>query len=331
MDILGIFIDAIRSALGVNGAVFALAAVGLNVHFGYTGLLNFGHIAFLLVGGYGTAIVVDAGGPLLLGILVGMIAAALLALLIGIPTLRLRTDYLAIVTIAIGEILRLLFRSSFLQPVTKGVFGIQGFAKGFYEANPFADGNGINLFGRSLFTANATWVILITWTLVGLTTLIVWALMRSPWGRTIKSIREDEDAARSLGKNVFSFKMQALVLGGVIGSLAGVMRALDQQAVNPDSFVPLLTFFFYALLILGGAGTTMGPIVGSIIFWLLISGSEAILLEVVKAGWVSDSVLSSQDISAIRFILVGVFLVVLMTYRPQGIFGSREEMLLDAR
>jgi neutral amino acid transport system permease protein len=329
MDILGILIDALRSAIGVNGAVFALAAVGLNVHFGYTGLLNFGHVAFLLVGGYGAAIVVDAGGHLLLGVFAGMVAAAILALLLGIPTLRLRTDYLAIVTIAMGEILRLVVRSTAAQPLTKGVFGIQGFAGGFYETNPFD--SGIDLFGRSLFTANATWVILITWTLVIVTTLLVWALMRSPWGRTIKSIREDEDAARSLGKNVFSFKMQALVLGGVIGSLAGVMRALDQQSVNPDSFVPLTTFFFYALLILGGAGTTLGPIIGSMIFWFLLAGSESFLLGAVKANWISESLLSSQDISAVRFILVGLTLVLLMTFRPQGIFGSREEMLLDAR
>ncbi len=329
MDVAAVLTDALRSAIGVNGAVFALAAVGLNLQFGYTGLLNFGHVAFLLLGGYGVAIAVDAGGSLLLGVTLGVVSAIVLALALGIPTLRLRTDYLAIVTIAIAEILRLLFRSRLADPVTNSVRGIQGFATDFYAANPFS--GGVTFFGNSLFTANATWVIVVTWGLAILSTLFVWQLTRSPWGRVLRSIREDEDAARSLGKNVFAYKLQALTIGGAIAALAGVMRALSQQSVNPDSFLPIFTFFTYAALILGGPGTTLGPIVGAILFWFVLSGVETVLLEGTRQGWIPEWLLSSSDLPAVRFTLVGLALMLLMTYRPQGIFGSREEMILDAR
>ncbi len=330
MDFGVVLVDALRSAIGVNGAVFALAAVGLNLHFGYTGLLNFGHVAFVMMGAYGVAITVTLLHlPLLLGFFFGLVAAAVLALLLGIPTLRLRTDYLAIVTIAIAEILRLLFRSSFMQPITNSVFGIQRFADGFYATNPFS--TSFSIFGNSLFSANALWVVSITWTLVALTTLLIFGLTRSPWGRVLRSIREDEDAARSLGKNVFAYKMQVLVIGGCIGALAGSMRALSQQSVNPDSFLPILTFFVYAALILGGPGTIWGPIVGAITFWFLLSGVESFLLQGTRVGWIPEWLLSSTDLPAVRLSLVGLALILLMAFRPQGFFGSREEMILDAR
>ena len=140
-DIVRSFVDALRSALGTSAVMFALAGVGLNVMFGYTGLLNFGHVGSLLVGGYGTAITVNLGGPLWLGVLVGIAAAVVLGLVYGLPTLRLRADYLAIVTIAAAEILRLLVRSSALEPLTQGVFGIQKFADEFYALNPFPRGS----------------------------------------------------------------------------------------------------------------------------------------------------------------------------------------------
>lgn len=345
MDVGQILTDALRSAIGVNGAVFALAAIGLNLHFGYTGLLNFGHAAFLMMGAYGTAVVATTqntftiplgvadltvgAGPLWLAVLAGVLLAVILALAIGLPTLRLRADYLAIVTIAISEILRLAFRSGFAEPVTRGVFGVQKFAHGFYARNPFD--SGLDVFGRNLFTTNVLWVVVVTWSLVALTTLLVWALMRSPWGRVIRSIREDEDAARSLGKNVFGYKLQSLVIGGVIGGLAGTMRALSQQNVNPDAFLPVFTFFFYVVVILGGAGTVLGPVVGAVIFWFLIESLLGVLQAGTTQGWIPAWLLSTTDLFAMRFTLVGLGLVVLMAFRPQGIFGSREEMILDVR
>lgn len=322
-----ILIDAMRAAIGIPAAAYALSAIGLNLQFGYTGLLNFGHVAFMLVGAYGMAITVDLGGSLWLGIPIGVASAALLGLLLGFPTLRLRADYLAIVTIAAGEILRLVVRSSGAEPLTNGVFGIQAFADEFFDLNPIADGRyGI---GRFRFDERSLWVMVAAWVLVAVGTWVIWKLTRSPWGRVIKSIREDEDAARSLGKNVFWYKLQSLMIGGAFGALAGIVLAVDQQNVNADFFIPLLTFYAYTIVILGGPGTVFGPIIGSVLFWFLFEFLDEFLFDAVSAGWFGD-VVESTDVGAIRFAGVGVGLMLLMAFRPQGILGKREEVLLDA-
>ncbi len=328
MDIVKILLDSLRTAVGVPAAAYALAAVGLNVHFGYTGLLNFGQVAFMMVGAYGTAVTVHEGGPLWLGLLVGIGLAVLLGLLLGIPTLRLRADYLAIVTIATAEILRYVTRSNALEGLTGGVFGIQQFADPFYALNPIPAGRyGIGSFN---FSNRQLWVILVGWLAVAATLLLLTILLRSPWGRVLKAIREDEDAARSLGKNVFGYKIQSLVLGGVIGSFAGMLLAIDAQAVNPDTFVSILTFFAYTVLILGGPGRILAPVVGAVIFWFLLQFTDGLLRGALAAGWLGN-VLESNDAAAIRFALVGLGLILLMVLRPQGILGSREELLTDER
>ncbi len=329
MDLVAVLLDASRAALGVPAAAYALAAIGLNLHFGYTGLLNFGHIAFLLVGAYGTAITVDAGGPLWLGVAVGVLAAVVLGLVMGLPTLRLRADYLAIVTIALGEILRLLFRSRPMQPLTGGVRGMEGYADAFYAANPYTAGARYGV-GALTFSGNTLWVMTVGWGLVVLATLLLLLLVRSPWGRVLRSIREDEDAARSLGKNVFGYKLQSLVLGGVLGALAGIVLALDRQYVNPDFYLVVFTFFFYTIVILGGPGTLAGPIVGSVLFWFIIQGTESLLRQAINQGYLGG-LIDTTDLGAVRLILAGTALVLLMVFRPQGIFGNRRELLLDER
>jgi branched-chain amino acid transport system permease protein len=328
MDWGTILSNTLTAFIGVEAVVYALAAIGLNVHFGYTGLLNFGQVAFMMVGAYGTAITVKEGGPLWLGLLVGIGLAALLGLLLGIPTLRLRADYLAIVTIATAEILRYLTRSNALEGLTGGVFGIQRFADPFYALNPIPAGRyGIGSFN---FSHRQLWVILVGWLAVAATLLLLTALLRSPWGRVLKAIREDEDAARSLGKNVFGYKIQSLVLGGVIGSLAGMLLAIDTQAVNPDTFVSILTFFAYTVLILGGPGRILAPVVGAVIFWFLLQFTDGLLRGALAAGWLGNA-LEANDAAAVRFALVGLGLILLMVLRPQGILGSREELLTDER
>ena len=328
MDPVSILVEAGRAASGVPAAAYALSAVGLNLQFGYTGLLNFGHVGFMLVGAYGMAITVDQGGPLWLGFIVGLALAVLLGILIGIPTLRLRADYLAIVTIAMGEILRLLVRSRFAAPLTKGVFGIQRFADDFFELNPLPVGRyGV---GTLRFDQRTMWVVIVGWVLVVGVTLLVRRLVRSPWGRVIRAIREDEDAARSLGKNVFAYKMQSLMIGGSIGALAGMYLAIDQQNVTPDAYVPLLTFYAFTIVIMGGPGTLWGPVVGSILFWFLFEILDGLMTGAMAEGWFG-TLLESTDIGPIRFALFGIGLMWLMAYRPQGLFGSREESLIDGR
>ena len=328
MDWGRVFAEAIRAAIGVPAAAYALSAIGLNLQFGFTGLLNFGHVASMAVGAYGLAITVDLGGPMWLGLVAGILASLVLALLLGFPTLRLRADYLAIVTIAAGEILRLTVRSSFAQPLTGGVYGIQRFANPFFDLNPIPEGDYGG--GRYTFDERSVWVLLVGWLLVVLALLLVMRLTRSPWGRAIRAIREDEDAALSLGKNVFGYKLQSLMIGGALGAVAGMYLAIDQQNVVPDAYIPLLTFYAFTIVILGGPGSLVGPIFGSVIFWFFFEFFDSIMTTAVVEGWTGD-LLQTTDIGPIRFVVFGIGLMLLMIYRPQGIFGRREEMLIDAR
>jgi neutral amino acid transport system permease protein len=330
MNWADIFFDGVLAALGPVGAAYALSAIGLNLQFGYAGLLNFGHVAFMMAGAYGTAITVEAGGSLWLGIAVGIVAGAVLGLLLGIPTLRLRADYLAIVTISIGEIMRLVARSGFAEPLTGGVFGIQAFANEFFDLNPFSPGARYG-WGHFVFQGRALFVILVGWSLVIIGVLLTWKLIRSPWGRVIRAVREDEDAARSLGKNVFSYKLQALMLGGAFGAMAGALLAIEQQNVNPNSFEPKVTFFLYVIVIVGGAGTILGPVVGALVFQFLFFFFDSFMSSAQQQGWFNWAGFDATDAAQVKLVLVGVGLMALMAFRPQGLFGSKEEMLIGDR
>lgn len=327
MDIFGIFTASLESAIGPVAAIYALAAIGLNMHFGYTGLLNFGQVGFMLVGAYGVAISVSTFGlPLWVGFLGTLACSAVLALLLGVPTLRLRADYLAICTIAVAEVARLLYRAPFARDLTGGVYGRQGFGDGFMALNPFSDGLDL---GFMSFRSSELWVMVCAWAVVAVVSVLMWLLIHSPWGRVIKGIREDEEAVRSLGKNVFSFKMQSLVLGGVIGGLAGAMYALNQQTITPDHFMPEVTFYLWAMLLLGGAGRIMGPILGSVVMWFLLTLFNESLRMMESSGLLPF--IEGSDIGALRNGAVGVALVLLIVYRPQGIIGDRKEMLVNVK
>jgi branched-chain amino acid transport system permease protein len=328
VDFSVILRDFLRAFVGVEAVYFAVAAIGLNLHFGYTGLLNFGHIGFLMVSAYGLAITVTYFGlSMWIGLLVGMLAAVVLALALGLPTLRLRTDYLAIVTIVAAEILRFMFRSVVLRDITGGSFGLSQFARDFYAINPFPDGTyGIGLIA---FDERTTWILLVGWILAVVLALVLWRLTRSPWGRVLRAIREDEDAAASLGKNVFAYKMQSLVLGGVIGGIGGFITSINQQAVQPDLYSPPVTFFIFTALILGGAATVVGPIIGSMIFWALLAATNSALRQAVRADVIPNWLMDGVQVGQVRFMLVGLGLMLLMIYRPQGIFGDRRELALE--
>lgn len=336
MDWITIISTTLKSAVGVETVLYGVAAIGLNVHFGYTGLLNFGQAAFMGVAGYGLAVTVTVMGlPFWVGIGVGLVAAVLLALLMGIPTLHLRADYLAIVTIAGAEIVRLIFRSVAFKDVFGGSDGQRGFSNGFYAINPFehfftARQYGFNLGPVPLFfTPRQTWVIFVGWVLIALACGVVFLLMRSPWGRVLKAIREDEDAVRSLGKSVFSYKMQSLVLGGVIGSLGGFIYGLAYASVQPDVFGTETTFYMYTMVILGGAARVFGPVIGSMLFWVLLVLVYGVLAEAVGAGYITF--MDVNQVGALRWIMVGLGLILLLIFRPQGIFGDKREIAIDAR
>jgi branched-chain amino acid transport system permease protein len=330
-ELLDALAGGLQAALGYQAIFFVLLAVGLNLHFGYTGLLNFGQIGFALLGAFGLAISVRTWGlPWWVGILIGLAASVLLAVLLGFPTLRLRADYLAIVTIAAAEILRLVFRSVGATSVTGGTRGLSGFNAGFVALAPWAGNSRYEFLGMN-WSGAQLWLALVGWTVVLLCSLLVWSLVRSPWGRVLKAIREDEDAARSLGKNVYSYKMQSLVLGGVIGTLGGVVYALGLGSVNPDQYQNANTFLAYTALILGGAARVWGPVIGGAILLFLIQFTDSGLKALISNGIIPEALLSPTDVAQLRFVLIGVGLMALLVFRPQGIFGDRREVMLDAR
>lgn len=333
MDLITVVLDAARAAVGPNAAIFALLALGLNVHYGYTGLNNFGQVGFMMVGAYGTAIsVVTWGWSLWLGIPFGLLAAAGFALLLGIPTLRLRADYFAITTIAAAEIVRFLIRSRSSTDLTGGPFGLQGAADEFRELNPFPSSWAIS-WRNFNFSNPDLWLLTVAWIVVAIVTVLVARLARSPYGRVLRSIREDEDASRSLGKNVVGYKMQALVLGGVIGALGGVIDVLDTGGAVPEGFRPETTFFAYCALILGGAASRFGPVLGAMLFWFLRIGIESGVRDIAGRDWPPDAItdfLAGRE-GLISIICMGLMLIALVVFRPQGLLGNRDEVVLDAR
>lgn len=394
----GFIVDHTLTAfVGLDAVVFVLAALGLNVQFGYAGLLNFGQAAFMAAGAYGLGMSANYWGvSWWFGILFGLAYATVLAVIVGVPTLRLRADYLAIVTIALAELVRLIVRSVTHKAKFGGSDGLKGFADGFQKLNPMDSAGtpyGIGPFqvhgtmviaaavfwialsgviglavarrwvrrrergdvrttalvasvvtlGVSLLICSRVrvlgaqlWTLMVGWVLAGLCALFVWALMRSPWGRVIKGVREDEDAVRSLGKNVFGYKMSSLVIGAVLGMLAGFIFALKNSNVQPDNYSRAVTFYVMTALVLGGLATVVGSIVGPMLFWALLAFTDVFLGELADAqGRISVfGVEVLRDASAVlqfRLMLVGIALILLMVYRPQGIFGNRKEMALDGR
>ncbi|MCB1257458.1 MAG: branched-chain amino acid ABC transporter permease [Microthrixaceae bacterium] len=320
-------IDGLRDSIAIAACVGALAGIGLNIQFGFAGLLNFGHVGSALVGAYGAAIVVNRGGPLWVGVIVGIVAAGILGLLMGLPTLRLRADYLAIATISVAEILRVVANSARMQSITGGPIGISNVADDFYAINPIPEGRyGIGSFS---YNHNTLWAMIVGWTLVALASLGVWALARSPWGRLLKAIREDEEATRSLGKNVFAMKLQAFVMGSVIAGVAGIIFTFDGGFVKPDFFIAQTTFNWYLVVILGGAATVIGPTVGSIVFWFVISVFNSLLSQAIgQNGW---WFIDSTDVGAVRYVFVGVAIALLLVFRPQGLFGNKDEAVIGER
>ena len=269
----------------------------------------------MMVGGYGLAITVDTLGlSMWLGIPIGLLAAAVLAVVLGGPTLRLRADYFAITTIAAGEILRLVIRSQPVEPFTGGVFGLQGIAGDFYAVNPIPNGR----YG---------WVSsVLRRAAVGHDRDLGPRRARQPadrrtraqpWGRVIKSIREDEDAARSPGKNVVAFKMQSLVIGGVIGGAAGIMAVLrlgrqfrqlrDRDHVlrlhDPDP---------------RRGGHEVGPVIGAAIFWFLNAGLDAFLREAQDRDLLPRFLAGSDAVGAVTLFAVGLGLTLLASSAPRA-------------
>ena len=322
MDILNILKLALGEMLSPTTITFVLCALGLAVHFGFTGLLNFGQAAFAAVGAYGMVISIDTLKlPLFLAVLMGLLCSIIFALILGIPTLRLRADYLAMVTIATAEVFRYFMTTIGFSKVTGGSNGLSQFGAEFWALNPIPEGN--YNFGFVSYRADQLYVLMVGWGAVIIGALILRLLMRSPWGRVLKGIREDEDAVRSLGKNVFFYKLQALMIGGVFASIGGMIFVLNLSNVQPQVWTTNFTFTIWSVLLLGGAATILGPIAGGMIFIALISITQGIMGGLVELGLLPF--LTQPDIAQIRLLLIGLSLMLLVIFRPQGLFGNKRE------
>lgn len=316
----------LRVAIQPQTAALAIAVIGLNIHFGFTGLLNMGQAGFMLLGAYGFSISIWKGLPMPVAILVAFGVAFVYALILGIPTLKLRGDYLAIVTISAAEILRYTGRLAVLENFTGAAQGIPGAEyRGPFSNLSFLpqDTNWTFPFSKLTYPLTGTddwWTRLVAWVLVAVCAFLVFLLARSPWGRLLRGVREDEDAIRSLGKNVFAVKMQALIIGGLFGALGGMIYILP-SAMQPDAMGRNLTFFAWTALLLGGAATIFGPVLGTIIFYAL-----RVFIQGTADALVPNSIMNTAQTLQFAWMAIGVVLMLLVIFRPQGIVGDKREL-----
>ena len=244
MDIMTIISNAAGELIAPTTAAYVLAAIGLNIHFGMTGLMNMGQAGFMLFGAYGFAVTQSMGCNLFASVCAALALAVIYALLLGIPTLKLGPDYLAMVTLAAAEIIRIIGRSTAMTNLTGGSAGIspQDFTEKFEALSPLPDGSTtFLLWTYSNNIANSWWLRIVAWILVAIAAFLCWRWFHSPWGRMLKGIREDENAIRSLGKPVTKYKMESLILGGLFGAMAGIIFVLP-RSVQPDSLGRTVTF-----------------------------------------------------------------------------------------
>ncbi len=300
--------------VGVLTATYGIFALGLQLNIGTTGITNFGQAGFMAIGAYTMGIlVVREGWSWWWAMPAGIAAAMLAAVLVGLPSLRLRADYFAITTLAFSEIVRYLADNT--RSVTNGSQGLLGYSTDWYALSvrlgAWLNGHGIHV--RSFLFP----LLLVSWGVLIVLALLVALLVRTPWGRVLRAIREDEDAARALGKNTLAYKLQSLALAAALAAIAGFVLALNLTLLVPDEFDPVFTIFGVVIVILGGLGSYLGVVVGSVILMTLLEGTRYI-----------DLPLSADKVAAIRYIIVGLVLILLMAFRPQGIFGKKQEMLL---
>jgi len=307
--------------VGVLAGIYALLALGLQLNVGFTGITNFGQAGFMAIGGYAMAILtVDTGISFWLALPLSMLIAIAFGLLVGLPSLRLRADYFAIATIASAELVRIVAQNA--QSLTGGNQGFfcnddqtKCFDDTWLDVSDTIEGWLQNL-GWSDPESLAP-LLLVVIVAVILVTVALRLTQNTPWGRVLRAVREDQDAARALGKNAFAYKLQSLAIAAAIASVGGWFLALDLATIHPTDFEPLVTFFAYSVLILGGLANYWGVIIGSVILWTLLEGTR--FVEIFQ---------DESDTAALRFAIVGLVLILLMAFRPQGMFGKKEEMVL---
>jgi branched-chain amino acid transport system permease protein len=376
---LGLGVNGVVSTLRqvtYFAAVYALVTLALNLHWGYTGLFNIGVAGFMAVGVYTMAILTAApdanpaglGLPLWAGIAGGMLAAALVGLIAALPALRLRADYFAIVTLGLSEIVRLSVLSGALREFevagrelgTGGGSGISFtgtqavvdwllYTGGDRRADPTPIGELLfelaGLVGiQATVVRSGTYTALLLVCVVALY-LLLSRIAYSPFGRVLKAIREDELAARSLGKPTKRVKIKVFMLGCALMGLAGMLWQGGRGFVTPESFMPILTFYVFVALIVGGAGSNTGSVIGGFVFAAALWEGPPFVQRLVRANvdarapsTIYDAFLALGEldplpllgyfvgnIDQVRFMIVGLVLILLMLWRPNGLLGHRKE------
>ena len=309
--------------VGVVAGIYTIVALGLQIQFGFTGLLNFGQVAFMAIGAYTMAIlVVKEGWSMWLAAPLGVAAAAAGGVVLGLPTVRLRSDYFAIVTIAFSEIVRYVATNE--GSLTGGSQGTIALGR----IGTAAQYNGQwDTFQRHVqrslgISSSDAAMLVIVWAAALILLTLTWLALRTPWGRVLRSIREDEDAASSLGKNVFAYKLQSLTLGAGLGGIGGLFFAWQFSFFSPSDFEPLLTFFAWMILLLGGVGRVWAVPVGALVFGFVFAGTR--FLDFAPFSW-----FASDQRAYLRLIVIGIVIIALVVWRPQGLLGRKQELVLE--
>ena len=309
--------------VGVIAGIYTILSLGLQLEFGFTGLLNFGQVAFMAVGAYTMAIlVVKEGLSIWIAGTLGIVAAGAAGLVLGLPAARLRSDYFAIVTIAFSEIVRYFATNE--AGLTGGSQGTIALGKAYQAADYNSQWERFQTHLQSTLgigSRDATMLVMV-WSVTIVLLVLVWCAVRTPWGRVLRAIREDEDTAASLGKNVLAYKLQALVLGSALAGVAGLFYAWQFSFFSPDDFQPLLTFFAWMILLLGGLGRVWAVPVGALVFGFLFAGTRFL-------DFAPLSYFDSAQRAYLRLIVIGVVIIGLVLFRPQGILGRRDEMVIE--
>lgn len=290
---------AYLAAVGIVALIYMLLTIGLNLQYGYTGLINFGVVAFFGIGAYASALLTLAGWPLLPAFLVAIGVAAIAAYPIGLLSLRLSDDYLAVVTLGFSEVVRLLIQQE--QWLTKGVQGLPGIPRMFGS------------LGVGKYADLATLGVLVLCN--GAAVALMVHLVRSPYGRLIQAIRDDEVAVEAIGKDPRRYKVQVFMLGAGLAGLAGAFYAHFITYLSPEQFLPLVTFYVWIAMIIGGTGRTSGAVAGSLILMVFLEGSR------FARDWIPG--VSEVQMASVRLAIVGLALILFTLYRPQGLMGRR--------
>jgi branched-chain amino acid transport system permease protein len=294
-------IDFLTYLLTIIG-IWAILALSLNLQYGLTGLVNLGHIAFFMLGAYGSTILtVVVGTNVVVGLIGGVLLAAAFGALIALPTANLQQDYWAISTLAAAEIVRLFFKNTTIGGTYQG--GPHGYSD---IPQPLLDTLGNQGFGVFYLVLVAAFLAL-AWGLVQ------W-LTGMPFGRALKAIREGDEVPRALGKDARWLRIRAMALGGGVAGLAGVLYAHFNAFVDPTYFKPLETFIVWSMVILGGAGNHLGALVGSLIIQAIYNSTRFL------AGVVP---LDADTLGSLRMVVIGVLIILVIIFLPKGLVPER--------